>query len=303
MDDKVVYHIPVMLQECIEGLNIDPDGIYVDLTFGGGGHSKAILSKLSSKGQLYAFDKDDDALKNTIDDNRFTLINDDYCCVTKNLRLFRVFKVNGIFADLGLSSHQIDSQERGFSFNKDSMLDLRMNQNLPITATDVINSYSKDELKRIFKDYADLSNSGLLADKIFINTKKKPIYTTTEFISIISCLAPKGKENKFFAQVFQALRIEVNDEYNSLKKMLSQCSDLLVDGGRLVVLSYHSLEDRVVKNVLKTGNVEGKVEKDFYGNISTPFKIITKKPLTPSYDELERNSRARSAKLRIGEKI
>lgn len=296
------YHIPVLLNECIEGLNINPSGVYVDLTFGGGGHSREILKRLSDDGELFAFDKDEDAKKNTINDERFCLISDDYSNITKQLRLYRKMKVDGILADLGISSHQIDTAERGFSINKEATLDLRMNRNTGMTAADVVNNYDKQELKRIFKEYAELSNSGLLADRIVRMREEKPICTTSDLIEIIAPLALKGKENKYYAKVFQALRIVVNDEINSLEKMLEQCSDLLKEGGRLVVISYHSLEDRRVKNIMRNGNIEGKVEKDFYGNLLSPYKVITKKPITASEEELARNSRARSAKLRIAEK-
>lgn len=303
MPNEEVYHIPVMLKQAIEGLNINPDGVYIDLTFGGGGHSREILKHLSNNGELYAFDKDEDANKNTINDERFCLINDDYCNMTKDLRLYRKIKVNGILADLGISSHQIDTKERGFSFLYDSPLDLRMDTKQPIMASDIVNSYSKEQLKKLFRDYADLPNSGRLADRIFISCSKKPIYTTKELIDVISPLAIKGRENKYYAKVFQALRIEVNNELKSLENMLSQCADLLEEGGRLVVLSYHSLEDRMVKNLIRSGNVEGKIEKDFYGNNLTNFISINHKPITPDDDELEKNPRSRSAKLRIAERI
>ncbi|MBQ9255067.1 MAG: 16S rRNA (cytosine(1402)-N(4))-methyltransferase RsmH [Bacteroidales bacterium] len=296
------YHIPVMLNECMEGLNINPSGVYVDLTFGGGGHSKEILKRLSSEGELFAFDKDEDAKRNTIEDERFCLISDDYANITKQLRMYRKMKVDGILADLGISSHQIDTTERGFSTNKSAPLDLRMNRQSGVTAADIVNNYDKQELKNIFKEYADISNCGLLADRIVRIREERSIFTTTDLVETIAPLAIKGKENKYYAKVFQALRIEVNNEIKSLESMLSQCADLLKDGGRLVIISYHSLEDRRVKNIMRNGNLEGEVKKDFYGNILSPYKVITKKPLVATEQEIQLNSRARSAKLRIAEK-
>lgn len=296
------YHIPVLLEECMEGLNINPSGVYVDLTFGGGGHSREILKRLSPEGELFAFDKDEDAKNNAINDERFCLISDDYANVAKQLRLYRKMKVDGILADLGISSHQIDTAERGFSTNKEAPLDLRMNRQTGVTAADVVNSYDKQQLKAIFKEYSDLPNSGFLADRIVKMRDERPIQTTMDLIDVIAPLAMKGKENKYYAKVFQALRIEVNDEIRNLERMLVQCSDLLKEGGRLVVISYHSLEDRRVKNIMRNGNLEGRVDKDFYGNVLTPYKLITKKPIVASEEELERNSRSRSAKLRIAEK-
>lgn len=298
-----VYHIPVMLSEALQGLNINPSGVYADLTFGGGGHSRAILEGLSSEGELYAFDKDEDALKNTINDERFCLIHDDYSSVAKHLRLYRKTQIDGIIADLGISSHQIDEAERGFSINKTAPLDLRMDRRNVLMASDIINSYDKEELKRIFKNYGEIPNSGLLADRIVKQREIVQIATTTDLIDLIKPLAPKGKENKYFAKVFQALRIEVNDELGNLEKCLEQCSSLLKESGRLVVISYHSLEDRLVKNLLKCGNTSGKIEKDFYGNVISSYKVITKKPLQPTEKEIAQNPRSKSAKMRIGEKI
>ncbi|MDO5759604.1 MAG: 16S rRNA (cytosine(1402)-N(4))-methyltransferase RsmH [Bacteroidota bacterium] len=297
------YHIPVMLSETLQGLNINPNGVYVDLTFGGGGHSKAILENLSSEGELYAFDKDEDAIKNTINDERFCLIHDDYSNLSKHLRLYRKTQVDGILADLGISSHQIDEGVRGFSINKTAPLDLRMDRRSSITASDIINTYDKEQLKAIFKEYAQIANAGHLADRISKQREINQIVSTTDLIEVIRPLAPKGKENKYFAKVFQALRIEVNDELGNLTKCLEQCTSLLKEGGRLVVISYHSLEDKLVKNLLKSGNTLGKIEKDFYGNVISPYKIIIKKPLQASEEEIMKNSRSRSAKLRVGEKI
>jgi 16S rRNA (cytosine1402-N4)-methyltransferase len=298
---KEEYHIPVMLDECMEGLNIKPDGIYVDLTFGGGGHSKAILQRLLSEGSLYAFDQDSDAVKNALDDDRFTMIEDNFSNLTNQLKLYRVTQVDGILADLGISSYQIDCAERGFSTRFDAELDLRMNRKQILTAKDVVNTYSLEQLKKIFADYGELSNAYQIAKKIE-SSQIEGITTTTQLKEIISPLAPKGKENKFFAQVFQALRIEVNGEIDVLKKMLEQTAPLLAKDGRLVVMSYHSLEDRLVKNYMKAGSCEGNVEKDFFGNVLNDLELVNRKPITASEEELERNPRSRSAKLRIAKK-
>lgn len=295
------YHIPVMLDECMEGLDIKPDGVYIDLTFGGGGHSKAIIQRLSEKGSLYAFDQDSDAIKNALDDERFTMIEDNFSNLTNQLKLYRVTQVDGILADLGISSYQIDCAERGFSTRFGAELDLRMNRKQILTAKDVVNTYSYEQLKKIFSDFGELSNAHQIAKKIE-SLQIEGISTTTQLKEILQPLAQRGKENKFFAQVFQALRIEVNGEIDVLQKMLEQTSPLLKKGGRLVVMSYHSLEDRLVKNYMKTGNCEGKVEKDFFGNVLNDLELVNRKPITASQEELERNSRSRSAKLRIAQK-
>jgi 16S rRNA (cytosine1402-N4)-methyltransferase len=295
------YHIPVMLDECMEGLDIKPEGVYIDLTFGGGGHSKAIIQRLSEKGSLYAFDQDSDAIKNALDDERFTMIEDNFSNLTNQLKLYRVTQVDGILADLGISSYQIDCAERGFSTRFDAELDLRMNRKQILTAKDVVNTYSYEQLKKIFSDFGELSNAHQIAKKIE-SLQIEGISTTTQLKEILQPLAQRGKENKFFAQVFQALRIEVNGEIDVLQKMLEQTSPLLKQGGRLVVMSYHSLEDRLVKNYMKTGNCEGKVEKDFFGNVLNDLVLVNRKPITASQEELESNPRSRSAKLRIAEK-
>ncbi len=295
------YHIPVMLDECMEGLDIKPEGVYIDLTFGGGGHSKAIIQRLSEKGSLYAFDQDSDAIKNALDDERFTMIEDNFSNLTNQLKLYRVTQVDGILADLGISSYQIDCAERGFSTRFDAELDLRMNRKQILTAKDVVNTYSYEQLKKIFSDFGELSNAHQIAKKIE-SLQIEGMSTTTQLKEILQPLAQRGKENKFFAQVFQALRIEVNGEIDVLKKMLEQTSPLLKKGGRLVVMSYHSLEDRLVKNYMKTGNCEGKVEKDFFGNVLNDLVLVNRKPITASQEELESNPRSRSAKLRIAEK-
>lgn len=295
------YHVPVMLEECIEGLNIKHDGIYIDLTFGGGGHSKAILQRLSSEGSLYAFDQDSDAVKNALDDDRFTMIEDNFSNLTNQLKLYRVTQVDGILADLGISSYQIDCAERGFSTRFDAELDLRMNRKQVLTAKDVVNTYSLEQLKKIFANYGELSNAYQIAKRIE-SSQIEGISTTNQLKEILQPLAQRGKENKFFAQVFQALRIEVNGEIDVLQKMLEQTSPLLKQGGRLVVMSYHSLEDRLVKNYIKTGNCEGKIEKDFFGNLLNDLEAVNRKPITASEQELIRNPRSRSAKLRIAQK-
>jgi 16S rRNA (cytosine1402-N4)-methyltransferase len=298
---KEEYHIPVMLNECIEGLNIKPDGVYIDLTFGGGGHSREILKHLSEEGSLFAFDQDSDAVKNAIDDDRFTLIEDNFCNLTNQLKLYRITQVDGILADLGISSHQIDCAERGFSTRYDADLDLRMNRKQVLTATDVVNTYTYEQLKKIFATYGELSNAHQIAKKIE-SSQIEGIKTTNQLKDVLQSLAPRGKENKFFAQVFQALRIEVNGEIDVLQKMLEQTAPLLSKDGRLVVMSYHSLEDRLVKNYMKAGNCDGNVEKDFFGNVLNDLELVNRKPITASDEELIANPRSRSAKLRIAKK-
>ena len=298
---KEEYHIPVMLNECIEGLNIKPDGIYVDLTFGGGGHSREILKHLSEEGRLFAFDQDADAVKNALDDDRFTLIEDNFCNLINCLKLYRITQVDGILADLGISSHQIDCAERGFSTRYDAELDLRMNRKQVLTAADVVNTYTYEQLKKIFATYGELSNAHQIAKKIE-SSQIEGIKTTTQLKEVLQSLAPRGKENKFFAQVFQALRIEVNGEIDVLQKMLEQTAPLLSKDGRLVVMSYHSLEDRLVKNYMKSGNCDGKVEKDFFGNVLNELELVNRKPITANEEELIANPRSRSAKLRIAKK-
>ena len=296
------YHTAVLLNECLEGLNINPEGIYVDLTFGGGGHSRAILDKLGENGQLFAFDKDKDALNNAIDDSRFCLINDDYGNMTKQLRLYRITQVDGILADLGISSHQIDTSERGFSFRSDAPLDLRMDTDSTLSAADIINSYTEQQLAKLFFTYAEIPNAKQVARMICKKREEQYIATTFELCQAIRTLTKPNVENKFFAKIFQALRIEVNDELSSLDSMLMQCEGMLKPDGRLAVISYHSLEDKKVKELIRSGNTSGKIEKDFFGNVNTPYISVTRKPITPSQDEILRNSRSRSAKLRIAQK-
>ena len=296
-----MYHQPALLHECIEGLSINPSGIYADLTFGGGGHSRAIIEKLGSEGRLIAFDQDEDALLNAIDDERFTLANENFRYLKNFLRLYKAFPIDGILADLGISSHQIDTPQRGFATRFEGPLDMRMGRKQGVTAAQMINSYPEDKLFSVFKMYGEISNARLLAAKI-VEARSNPITTTNELKEAIKPCTPLNYESKYLAQVFQAIRIEINDEMGALQAMLKQCADVLKPGGRLVIISYHSLEDRLVKNYIKTGNFEGVVEKDFFGNKLTPLLSITRKPITPSESELKSNPRSRSAKLRIAKK-
>lgn len=296
-----MYHKPVLLKESIEGLNIDPAGIYIDATFGGGGHARAILDHLTS-GQLIAFDQDDDSRDNIIKDDRFMLINANYRYIKNFLRYHAAIPVDGILADLGISSHQIDTPERGFSTRYDGELDLRMDKRNPFNARLLLKQYPENQLKKIFSMYGEIENSSRLAAAIVEKRQQQEISTTRELREVIIKLAPRGKDHQYFARVFQALRIEVNQELEGLKSFLEKSAEVLKEGGRLVVIAYHSLEDRLVKNFLKSGNFEGKLHKDFYGNVEKPFKLIGNKPLIPDDVELERNPRSRSAKLRIAEK-
>jgi 16S rRNA (cytosine1402-N4)-methyltransferase len=297
-----MYHEAVLLKESIEGLEIKSGGVYVDATFGGGGHASEILKKIG-KGSLIAFDQDEDALKNKPDDKRLILINQNFRYMKNFLKLYRATPVDGILADLGISSHQIDVAERGFSVRFEGKLDLRMNRRKSLTAARIINEYSVKRLMDIFLNYGELSNAAKIATEIERVRLKQTIQTTKQLQEAVLLCAPRGQENKFFAKMFQALRIEVNDEMEALKDLLAQSVDLLRSGGRIVIISYHSLEDRLVKNFFKSGNFEGNVEKDFYGIPKTSFRLITKKPVTPGEEEIQRNGRARSAKLRIAEKI
>ncbi|MEI8203021.1 MAG: 16S rRNA (cytosine(1402)-N(4))-methyltransferase RsmH [Bacteroidota bacterium] len=295
-----MYHIPALLNESIEGLAIKPNGVYIDVTFGGGGHSKAILNRLN-RGQLIAFDRDEDTLNNAIQDERFLLIHSNYRHITSYLKFFNSFPVDGILADLGVSSHQFDTDSRGFSARFHARLDGRMSQSSDKTAWDVINYYEEVNLIKLFREYGEINNSKKFTSKIISERNKKSIDTTTELFEIVKPLAEKGKENKYMAQIMQSLRIEVNNEINELALFLQQVPSLLKPKGRFVVISYHSLEDRLVKNILKSGNLNGDIEKDFFGNVKTIFNSITRKPIVPSENELNQNSRARSAKLRIAE--
>ena len=296
-----MYHNPVMLKECIGGLNINPEGVYADVTFGGGGHSRAILAQLTT-GHLYAFDQDEDAAANAFDDERFTFIPQNFKYFKNFIQLYHGGKIDGVIADLGVSSHQFDTPEKGFSTRFDGPLDMRMSQATPNDAATVVNTYDHAALTRILRLYGEMQQPQLIASDIIMARETEPIETTEQLKAAVQHRLPRGKENKVLAQLFQALRIEVNQELDALTAFLSQCPDVLKPGGRLVVMSYHSLEDRLVKNFMKTGNAEGKEEKDFFGNLLTPYHIITRKPIIPSDEETESNSRARSAKLRIAEK-
>jgi 16S rRNA (cytosine1402-N4)-methyltransferase len=296
------YHNPVLLKECIEGLNIDPAGTYVDVTFGGGGHSREILKHLTT-GKLYAFDQDADAEQNKIDDERFVLVRQNFRYMKNYLKMYNALPVDGILADLGISSHQIDVPERGFSTRFEGPLDMRMDQKGSVTAADVLNNYEEDRLKKMFSEYGEVHNSNTLARIIVAARAEKPIETIAELKKITSSCPKRGKENQYYAQVFQALRIEVNSEMTALKEMLMQTPDVLKEGGRLVVISYHSLEDRLVKNFMRSGKFEGEVEKDLFGNALMPLRAVNRKPIVPTDEEIKSNSRARSAKLRIAERV
>lgn len=299
------YHIPVLLKQSVDGMNIQPDSICVDVTFGGGGHSREILSRLEKKGHLYSFDQDKDAIRNVAADDRFTFVRSNFRYLKNFIRYYDVDQIDSLLADLGVSSHHFDAEDRGFSFRfEDSALDMRMNQESKKTAATVLNSYSEEELANVFYLYGEIRQSRKLASMIARDRKERAYVTVADLRSTLAPMINKGaKDKQFLAQVFQALRIEVNNEMDALKEMLLQALEILKVGGRISVISYHSLEDRLVKNFFKTGNFEGKQVKDFYGNLETPFKLINNKVIVPSDEEIELNPRARSAKLRIAEKI
>ncbi len=299
---KPLYHIPALLPETMEGLNIKPDGVYVDVTFGGGGHSRAILSRLNEKGRLIAFDQDEDAFRNQIEDGRFTLVQSNFKYLSNFLKYLGVDKVDGILADLGVSFHHFDASDRGFSFRFDAKLDMRMNQKSQITAAHIINEYPENRLAKIFQLYGEMQNSRRIASAIVRSRENGTIETIGELLEVSKNFIPKAKEKKELAKLFQAIRIEVNNEMGTLSEFLSQCVDALHTDGRLAIITYHSLEDRMVKNFLRSGNMEGVIEKDFFGNIISPMKVINNKVITPSDEEIENNPRSRSAKLRIAEK-
>jgi 16S rRNA (cytosine1402-N4)-methyltransferase len=293
------YHRPVLLQASIDNLNIKPNGVYVDVTFGGGGHSKEILKKLDKGGRLIAFDQDPQAQANRLDDPRFELVDQNFRFMTNWLRLLGIKKVDGILADLGVSSHQFDSEERGFSIRFDAPLDMRMDMQRPLTAAEIVNTYEEDKFIRLLRNYGELDNARSMARSIIM---ARPLYTSEDLKQAVERHLPRMKEHKVLAQLFQALRIEVNDELEVLKTFLQQSAELLADDGRLVVISYHSLEDRLVKDFMKSGNFEGKPEKDFFGNLLRPLKPLTGKPILPDEAEIELNTRARSAKMRVATK-
>ena len=297
-----MYHNPVLLQACVEGLHIKPDGVYVDVTFGGGGHSKAILKQLGSKGQLFAFDQDEDALKNDLDDKRFTLIGENFRFVSQFLKFYGIRKVDGILADFGVSSHQFDTATRGFSTRFDAELDMRMSKRNAVSAFEVVNQYDYDALRKVLFQYGDLRNANAMTKVIIKEREQAPIKTTQRLKEVINAFLPAGREHKILAQVYQAIRIEVNQELAVIKEFLLQTPGLLEKGGRLSLISYHSLEDRLVKRYIRAGQFEGEPEKDFYGNVEVPFKKVGKL-IVPSKEEIAQNNRARSAKLRIAEKL
>ncbi|MES2381519.1 MAG: 16S rRNA (cytosine(1402)-N(4))-methyltransferase RsmH [Bacteroidota bacterium] len=299
-----MYHNPVMLNECLEALNIKPDGVYVDITFGGGGHSRAILNKLGKKGKLIVFDQDEDAKRNLINDERFIFIDQNFEFLKNHIQYQGFDKVDGLLGDLGVSSHQFDEGERGFSIRFDeAKLDMRMSQHQTLSAFEVVNNYTAENLANVLYKYGELHNSRKMAADIIAARNGKAIETIGDFKAAIKHLAPKFKDFKFYAQVFQAIRIEVNNELQVLERMLLQCGDIIKPAGKLVIMSYHSLEDRLVKNYMNSGNFLGELDKDFFGNINRPFNPLNKKAIVASDSEQEENNRSRSAKLRVAEKI
>ena len=296
------YHIPVLLRESIDGLDIKPDGVYADVTFGGGGHSREILRRLGKDGHLYSFDQDEDAEKNVTDDDRFTFVRSNFRYLRNWMRYYGVGQLDGLLADLGVSSHHLDDETRGFSFRFDALLDMRMNRRAGMTAAEVVNTYDEAQLTEVFQTYGELKNARRIAAAIVKERNEKPIRTTGDLLLATEHLFPREREKKETAKLFQALRIEVNHEMDALKEMLNGAGEVLREGGRLSVITYHSLEDRIVKNFIKAGNVEGKVEQDFFGRIKAPFRQVSSKVIVPDDDEQQRNPRSRSAKLRIAEK-
>ncbi|ATV37845.1 16S rRNA (cytosine(1402)-N(4))-methyltransferase [Prevotella intermedia] len=304
-----IYHVPVLLRESVDGLNIHPDGIYVDVTFGGGGHSREILSRLSKKGHLYSFDQDVDAEQNTCEigskgerPENFTFVRSNFRYLSNWLRYYGVERIDGLLGDLGVSSHHFDDEQRGFSFRFDAPLDMRMNKRAGKTAADILREYDEEKLANMFYLYGELKNSRKIAATIVNSRSTTPILTTKDFQAVVEPLFKREREKKEMAKLFQALRIEVNQEMAALKEMLNSASEVLKPGGRLSIITYHSLEDRIVKNMMKSGNIEGKVEQDFFGHINSPFKLINNKVIVPDENEQESNPRSRSAKLRIAEK-
>lgn len=298
-----VYHIPALLDACMAGLAVQPDGTYVDVTFGGGGHSRAILERLGDKGRLYAFDQDEDACVNRIEDNRFTFVRSNFRFLKNFMRYYDVDSIDGLLADLGVSFHHFDASERGFSFRFDGALDMRMNRRARTTAADIIESYTQEQLSDIFYLYGELRSARKIAGAVVSARRVQKIDTTARLVEVVSPYIDKRQEKKELAQLFQALRIEVNQEMEALRRMLLSACELVRPGGRIAILTYHSLEDRLVKNFFKTGNFEGRVEKDFFGRIESPLRPVNNKVIVPDDDEVIRNPRARSAKLRIAEKL
>ena len=302
-EEKVVYHVPALLQPCMDALDIKSDGIYVDATFGGGGHSREIMGRLGKNGRLFGFDQDEDALQNALDDSRFTFVRGNFCYLSNFLKYYGVEQVDGILADLGVSFHHFDDPERGFSFRFDGKLDMRMNQKASITAADLIENYSEEQLSDVFYLYGELSNARKLASAIVKARSSKKIERISDLLEVLDPFFSKDKQKKDMAKVFQAIRIEVNHEMDVLKRFLSQAQAVLKPGGRIVILTYHSLEDRLVKNFFRAGNFEGRVEQDFFGNRLTPFRLVNNKVIVPDDEEIARNPRSRSAKLRAAELI
>lgn len=302
-NNDATYHVPVMLQECLDGLAINPDGVYVDVTFGGGGHSRAIFEKLSPKGKLIVFDQDPDARANAWEAPNFHFVAANFAFLKNHLRVLGIPAVDGILADLGVSSHQFDDAKRGFSIRSNEALDMRMSQAGDFTAAKIVQTYDEEQLAAIFRKYGELDHPYKTAVELVKARNKSKIKTTGELMEALMPVAPKFKDHKFFAQVFQALRIEVNQEMEVLEKFLLQTAEVLKPDGRLVVMSYHSLEDRLVKNLMKRGNLDGSIEKDFFGKVLKPFEEVNRKPILPTEEEIQRNSRARSAKLRIAKRL
>lgn len=296
------YHDPVLLKASVDGLNLKGDDVVVDVTFGGGGHSREIIKRLGDKGKLYGFDQDEDAVKNSLEDERFVLVRHNFRYLKNYLKMYNAIPVDGVLADLGVSSHQFDEGERGFSIRFDGPLDMRMNVNAKLTAKQVVNEYDEENLLRIFRAYGEIKNAWKLVQEIIKARTLAEINTTQELCEVAQACVPGKMRNKYLAQVFQALRIEVNDEMGALRSLLEQCYEIIRPGGRLVVITYHSLEDRMVKNFIKNGKIDGELEKDFYGNPLLKFKAVNRKPIVATAEELQENNRARSAKLRIAER-
>lgn len=302
MTTTTTYHVPVLLRESVDGLNIRPEGVYVDVTFGGGGHSKEILSRLGAGGHLYSFDQDADAEANLVADDRLTFVRSNFRYLKNWMRYYGVEKIDGLLADLGVSSHHFDEAERGFSLRFDAPLDMRMNKRATLTAAEVLNNYGESQLADVFYYYGELKAARRMASLIVKSRAEKPLLTTGDLLEVLNPLLRRDREKKEAAQAFQALRIEVNHEMDALREMLQAATELLGEGGRLSVITYHSLEDRIVKNIMKSGNAEGKQSQDFFGRVETPFRAVNSKVITPTDEELARNPRSRSAKLRIAEK-
>lgn len=298
-----VYHVPALLDACMEGLAVQPAGVYVDVTFGGGGHSRAILDRLGKEGHLYAFDQDEDARANCVDDDRFTFVRSNFRFLKNFMRYYEVEQIDGLLADLGVSFHHFDDSARGFSFRFDGALDMRMNRSARTTAADIVEEYTQEQLADLFYLYGELRSARRIAEAIVAARRVQKIDTTARLVDVVMPCIDKRQEKKELAQLFQALRIEVNNEMDSLCRMLQQAAEVLRPGGRLAVITYHSLEDRIVKNFIKTGNVEGVVKKDFFGRVETPLQAVNNKVIVPEEAEVDRNPRARSAKLRVAEKI